>query len=320
MSQHGCAVPRIGKPAYQRAARSRATRRDRRPLGPILVVVVTPVGMVVAANGTTDAARATAKPAQQPATSNAAAPTPAAATPSPSPKATAAATPRVAPVESHSVGADWAWTAIPLTWVGVSLALAVLLIFVGRIINPLAKYVWRRDPPMRPVAGVDVVTAVNLGRLVSDEHRREATGNAQRVWDAAPDKPRLGMTTAVAQPGQNPVRLDRARNELREYFESAYAAMLRSQLRGLLALSRRNTNAVGDLLVYHSDCLQRGAAIGFSDWLDYLDRNGFVDLSQANPNEVVSAVSITTLGRVFLGWCDSKGYSPETLGASGRPF
>ena len=107
---------------------------------------------------------------------------------------------------------------------------------------------------------------------------------------------------------------------LRDYFECAYAAMLRSQLRALLALSRRNTNAFGDVLVYHADCLQRGASVSFSDWLDYLDRHAFVDISQAAAGNPLSSVTITTLGRVFLGWCDVKGYSPETLGSSGRPF
>jgi hypothetical protein len=228
---------------------------------------------------------------------------------------TVTAPPTAAPHSSSPI-ADASWLAWPLT---VGIIFLILMWSLREVVVPFAQYVWRRDPPVAPVAGADVVVAMNLGRFVSEDDVVAATRCAKTVLDTAPNNPSLAMTSAPAKAGGEE-QVKEARVTLTAYFERVYSAMLRSQMRALKTVARRNVVNLGDVTPYYDDAAERGAAIAFRDWLDYLDRYGFIDMSTIVGGAGMTSISITALGRLFVGWCDAKAFSGETLAASGRPF
>jgi hypothetical protein len=200
-------------------------------------------------------------------------------------------------------------------WLAWPLTILALAYVASAIVQPLARYVWRRDPPPAAVPGAEIVIARNLAQLVATADRIAADIEGTRLWRLFPNRAKAAMA-ASANPAVQAMHA-----VLTPYFETAYAAMLSSQLS---ALKQRLASGpqfnLADVQVYYDSAVQSGAGITLRDWADYLDRFGFIQLAAVGPRGPMTGIGITKLGRLFVGWCDDRGYSPQSLTVLGRVF
>jgi hypothetical protein len=223
------------------------------------------------------------------------------------------------PAPGPDLGAAVGWIAMlfrAVWWMAWPLTVLALAVVAAAITQPLARNVWRRDPPRIAPPGAEIVVARNLAQLVPTASRVDAQTESARLPLQLLQRPREAMRPGSTDPVVQAVQL-----ALNLYFETAHATMLASQLSALkqrLATGPRFTLA--DLFVYFDGAVQNGAGLSVRDWADYLDRFGLATFSAAAGGPVMTVVEITELGRLFVGWCDERGYSPQSLAAAGRGF
>ncbi|MEA2785338.1 MAG: hypothetical protein QOF71_1442 [Candidatus Eremiobacteraeota bacterium] len=203
-----------------------------------------------------------------------------------------------------------------VSWLAWPLAILSLAVVARAVIRPLARDVWRKDPPRSAIPGAEIAIARNLAQDVSTAKRRDAETHAAVLIENFANRPRDAFAAENPLPG---VAL--SRHIAIPYFDTAAAAILPSQLR---AMKQRLTNGdqltLADIRTYYDRAVEQGAALGFRDWIDYLDRFGFITQGAAIGGAAMTSVAITPLGRLFVGWCDATGLSPQMLAGSGRPF
>jgi hypothetical protein len=200
-------------------------------------------------------------------------------------------------------------------WIAWPLTVLALAAVAAAVIQPLSRHVWRRDAPKAAVPGADIVIARNLAQSIGTAARVDAEAQATALVALFPSRPAEAMSTSTN------AAVQAAHVVLVPYFEAAYAAMLTSQLS---ALKQRLAAGLGltltDVRVYYDRSVELGASLSLRDWIDYLDRFGFVTQAAAAGGTIMTSLTITDLGRIFVGWCDVRGFSPQSMAGSGRVF
>jgi hypothetical protein len=185
------------------------------------------------------------------------------------------------------------------------------------------RWLANRAVPDAPAANAVVARAVSANAQFSVPAADLARVNAaaqllaaqfQALMPQAPPSPIAMLSMPV--PAGAPVPLVDARSEVEQYADRVFRVMVSSQY-GLLVLAASRVLTYGEATSIYADAQSSGYSAAMTTWLDVLVRTGLLR-SVAAGAPVNTAIMTTTLGRMFLGWCDAQGYSKAAFARLGR--
>lgn len=107
---------------------------------------------------------------------------------------------------------------------------------------------------------------------------------------------------------------------LAHYFKRAFSSMQATQYQLLRALALRPLN-YGDAMAYYETSVSRQYPRRFEDWLDLLTRFALVERqTDGTTSPYTTTLTLSGLGKLFVGWCDAHGHTDRSLEAQGRGF
>lgn len=168
----------------------------------------------------------------------------------------------------------------------------------------------RLHPPFRSSPPPNVPDNSQIS--VTNEERIQAASAAEKIMTAfrrhgsdCSDRQKIVIAAPVGADADTKAALSAAKRRLEPYFHKAFERIFASQLRFLESLGVRSLSyADAKTFLAHEQSVE--------GWIRFLVRLEFVDRSSLRGPQQ-TCVTITDLGKLFLGWCDARGLTVESV-------